>query len=162
MKPILHCLAVEAIVEDGVIKGIITESKSGRRAILAKRVIDCTGDADIAALAGAPFSKAPKEQLMNVTTLFNCKGVDVEKFNDWVENVLKPTYKDWGGYWSIETTGKEDHMFSPYIERPFVEAPCAFSSPTIAKQPKSLLPSFSDVVAMSFSISLSLISPSAL
>ena len=59
---------------------------------------------------------------MNVTTLFNCKGVDVEKFNDWVENVLKPTYKDWGGYWSIETTGKEDHMFSPYIERPFVEA----------------------------------------
>lgn len=122
VRPILHCLAVEAIVEDGVIKGIITESKSGRFAILAKRVIDCTGDADIAALAGAPFTKAPKNQLMNVTTLFNCKGVDVEKFQDWVDNVLKPTYKDWGGYWSIETTGKEDDMFSPYFERPFVEA----------------------------------------
>ena len=122
VRPILHCLAVEAIVEDGVIKGIITESKSGRLAIYAKRVIDCTGDADIAALAGAPFTKAPKKQLMSVTTLFNCKGVDVEKFNDWVENVLKPTYKDWGGYWSNETTGKEDAMFSPYFERPFVEA----------------------------------------
>lgn len=122
VRPILHCMAVEAIVEDGIIKGIITESKSGRLAILAKRVIDCTGDADIAALAGAPFTKAPKEQLMSVTTLFNCKGVDIDKFNDWVENVLKPTYKDWGGYWSIETTGKEDAMFSPYFERPFVEA----------------------------------------
>ena len=29
------------------IEGIITESKSGRNAILAERVIDCTGDADV-------------------------------------------------------------------------------------------------------------------
>ena len=36
-------------------QGIITESKSGRRAILAERVIDCTGDADIAYLAGADY-----------------------------------------------------------------------------------------------------------
>ena len=36
-------------------KGIITESKSGRRAILADRVIDCTGDADVAYLAGAEY-----------------------------------------------------------------------------------------------------------
>lgn len=122
IRPLLHCMAAEVIIEEGIIKGIITESKSGRKAILAKRVIDCTGDGDISALAGVPFTKAPKDKLMNVTTLFNCKGVDVDKFNDWVENVLKPTYKDWGGYWSIETTGKEDGLFSPYMERPFVES----------------------------------------
>ena len=40
-----------------LIKGIIAESKSGRNAILAKRVVDCTGDADIAHLAGAPYRK---------------------------------------------------------------------------------------------------------
>jgi hypothetical protein len=49
----LHTFAVEAIMEGGEIKGVITESKSGRLAILAGRVIDCTGDADVAHLAGA-------------------------------------------------------------------------------------------------------------
>jgi len=122
IKPILHCTAVSAIVEEGIIKGVITESKSGRFAILAKRVIDCTGDADIAALAGAPYIKAPKNELMSVTTLFHVKGVDTERFRNYIANELKPTYKDWGGYWSIETTGKEDELFSPYFERPFVEA----------------------------------------
>lgn len=122
IRPVLHCTAVSAIIEDNIIKGIITESKSGRLAILAKRVIDCTGDADIVALAGAPYTKAPKNELMSVTTMFHCKGVDTERFKDYVTNELKPTYKDWGGYWSITTTGKEDDLFSPYFEKPFVEA----------------------------------------
>ena len=43
-------------------RGIIVESKSGREAILAKRVIDATGDADIAHRAGAPTTKTPIEQ----------------------------------------------------------------------------------------------------
>ena len=55
VRPILHCYAVEAIMDNDTIKGIITESKSGRRAILADRVIDCTGDADVAYLAGAEY-----------------------------------------------------------------------------------------------------------
>jgi hypothetical protein len=122
VRPLLHTMAVQAIVEEGIIKGVIAESKSGRFAVLAKRVIDCTGDADIAALAGAPYTLAPKEKLMSVTTLFNCKGVDTKRFKDYIKNELKPTYKDWGGYWSIKTSGKEDDLFSPYFERPFVEA----------------------------------------
>lgn len=120
--PLLHSFAVQTIVEDNFIKGVIFESKSGRKAILAKCVIDCTGDADIAALAGAPYEINDKSKLMNVTTLFNCKGVNAEEFRNYVKNELKPTYEDWGGYWSIKTTGKEDHLFSPYFERPFVEA----------------------------------------
>ena len=55
VRPILHCYAVEAIMDNDTIKGIITESKSGRQAILADRVIDCTGDADVAYLAGAEY-----------------------------------------------------------------------------------------------------------
>ena len=48
IKPLLHCYAVDTIMEGKTIKGIITESKAGRQAILAERVIDATGDADIA------------------------------------------------------------------------------------------------------------------
>jgi len=45
-------------MENGAVIGVITESKAGREAILAKRVIDATGDADIATRAGAPdYSK---------------------------------------------------------------------------------------------------------
>lgn len=122
VKTLLHCTAVDAVIEDNIIKGVIFESKSGRFAVMAKRIIDCTGDGDIAAFAGAPFSKGEKNELMSVTTMFHCKGVDTEKFKDYIANDLKPTYKDWGGYWSIETTGKEDDLFSPYFEKPFVEA----------------------------------------
>ncbi|MGK0375672.1 MAG: flavin-dependent dehydrogenase, partial [Arenicella sp.] len=57
ITPMLHRTVVAPIVEDGVIKGVIVESKSGREAILAKRVIDATGDADIAYRAGAVVHK---------------------------------------------------------------------------------------------------------
>jgi len=43
--PLLHCPTVDAIVEGNTIKGVITETKAGRAAILARRVIDATGDA---------------------------------------------------------------------------------------------------------------------
>src|ERR1700685_1551242 len=58
ITPLLHRLCVTPILENGVIGGVITESKAGREAILAKRVIDATGDADIAARAGAPSHKS--------------------------------------------------------------------------------------------------------
>ena len=67
IRPYLHSLATEVIMEGHVIKGVISESKSGRNAILAKRVIDCTGDADIAHLTGAPYRKSAKEEMMGVT-----------------------------------------------------------------------------------------------
>ena len=118
--PLFYCFASEAIVENDEIKGIIVEGKSGRQAILAKRVVDCTGDADVAALAGAPFTK--RESLSCVTPLFNVRGVDAEKFQKYIEEDLKPTYSDWRGAWDMTTDGKEDDMFSPYLVAPFKKA----------------------------------------
>jgi hypothetical protein len=121
VRPYLHSFATEVIMEGDVIKGVITESKSGRNAILAKRVIDCTGDADIAHLAGAPYRKTPKEEMMGVTMVFSCAGVDKEKFLKYTrENPA--TYADWGQTWDQETTGKEDHLPSPYLEKEFARA----------------------------------------
>ena len=50
-----HTWFADAIVEDGVMRGIIVENKSGRQAMLAKVVVDASGDGDVAARAGAPF-----------------------------------------------------------------------------------------------------------
>ena len=62
IRPLLHSFAVDVIMEEDTIKGIIMESKSGRRAILAERIIDCTGDADIAHLAGAEYRVTDKKE----------------------------------------------------------------------------------------------------
>ena len=53
-ETLLSTVTSDAIVEDGAVRGVIVESKSGRQAILAKVVVDATGDADVAAAAGAP------------------------------------------------------------------------------------------------------------
>ena len=121
VEPLLHCLVTEPIVEDGLVKGVITESKSGRHAIFAQRVVDCTGDADIAFRAGAPCHTHPRGSVMGVSVMFSCSGVDKARFLDYVAG-SQPTYGDWGKCWSVKTTGKEDHLFSPYLQEPFDRA----------------------------------------
>jgi len=51
----LHCWGVDTIVTGNRVQGAVFESKSGRQAILARTVIDATGDGDIFAAAGAAF-----------------------------------------------------------------------------------------------------------
>ncbi|MBL6929024.1 MAG: FAD-dependent oxidoreductase [Rhodospirillales bacterium] len=121
--PMLHRLFVAPIMNGDTIGGIITESKAGREAILAKRVIDATGDADIAERAGAPTYLTPKERMMAVSVMFHLAGVDKKAFIEGVK-ADPQTYKDWdgGGEWSIETSGKEDDMFSPFLKKPFDQA----------------------------------------
>ena len=123
ITPLLHRLCVAPILENGVICGVITESKAGREAILAKRVIDASGDADIATRAGAPVRKSPKEEMMAVSVMFSMSGVNKREFIDAVK-ADPQTYADWSGNgeWDYETTGKEDTLFSPFLRKPFKQA----------------------------------------
>ena len=54
VEPMLHRSFVAPIVEAGQIRGIITESKSGREAVRGTMGVDCTGDADGGDRAGGP------------------------------------------------------------------------------------------------------------
>jgi ribulose 1,5-bisphosphate synthetase/thiazole synthase len=121
VETLLQALAVGVIRDGDGLKGIIIESKSGRQAILAKRIVDATGDADIAALCGAPYRKTPKEDMLSVTVMFSCSGVDRARFLEYVKANPKK-YKDWGKNWEMKTDGKEDELFSPYLEEPFDQA----------------------------------------
>ena len=60
--PILHCSITDVIMNEAVITGVITESKAGRQVILAKRVIDATGDADLAHRAGPRTGKTQRKR----------------------------------------------------------------------------------------------------
>ena len=123
VQPMLHRQFVLPIVRDGAIRGVITESKAGREAILAKRVIDGTGDADVAARAGAVTHKTPREEMMSASVMFSMTGVNKQRFLDAVK-ADPQTYRDWmgEGEWNIETTGKEDELFSPFLRKPFKQA----------------------------------------
>ena len=122
VTPMLHRLFVAPIMEGSRIIGVIVESKAGREAILAARVIDATGDADVAFRAGAPTIKQAKEDMIGASVMFSLSGVDKTRFIEHVK-AAPHTYADWAyGQWTIETTGKEDEMFSPFLRKPFERA----------------------------------------
>lgn len=52
---LLHRFACGTIVEDGRVRGVLAEGKSGREALVAQVVVDASGDGDVAARAGAAF-----------------------------------------------------------------------------------------------------------
>lgn len=119
----MHRQFAAPVMDGDAITGIIVESKAGREAILAKRVIDATGDADVATRAGAAVVKTPVEEMMAASVMFHIAGVDKKAFMDGIR-ADPQTYRDWGGggEWTIETSGKEDDMFSPFLKKPFEQA----------------------------------------
>ena len=81
IKVLYYTLVCKAVVEDGAIVGVIVENKSGRGFIRAKRVIDSTGDGDVAASAGVPYFKGRETdgRMQPCTIMFNIGGVDFER-----------------------------------------------------------------------------------
>ena len=61
-----HSLAVSVMADANSLAGIVVENKSGRQAIGAKIIVDCTGDGDIAAWAGAPFESGTRKIGLNM------------------------------------------------------------------------------------------------
>ena len=53
---LFHTFLAGAYCEGEDVKGVFIQNKSGRSLVKAKVVIDCTGDGDVAASAGVPFT----------------------------------------------------------------------------------------------------------
>jgi hypothetical protein len=88
VKLVYHGWGSMPIVEHGsdgpAVSGVVFESKEGRMAIVAKLVIDATGDGDLFARAGAAFEsdieEADVHHCMNTAWLFG--GVDMDRWID--------------------------------------------------------------------------------
>ena len=85
VRLLYHTLFAEALVEGGRCAGAVIQNKSGRQAVLAKRVIDATGDADVAASAGAPWEMGrPSDSAVQPCTLmFHIGGVHWDQVRAW-------------------------------------------------------------------------------
>ncbi|MFD2876893.1 FAD-dependent oxidoreductase [Paenibacillus rhizoplanae] len=80
---LLHTIASQTVMDGdgGRIDGVVIVNKSGRSLIRARTVIDTTGDADLAALAGAPFHKGGEAgELQAATMCYLLANVDRRRF----------------------------------------------------------------------------------
>lgn len=115
----LHTWGTEPIMDGNTIKGVIFESKEGRKAVLAKYVIDATGDGDIYSKAGAPFfdSKDNSTRVSKTALVYRVGGVDYKAFNKWaLENkstlfrTLNEGISEKVGYPTLALTTNSDDM----------------------------------------------------
>ena len=86
-----------AVMDGDTLKGIVVHNKEGFCRIEAGVIIDCTGDADVAAVSGAPFHKGASEldvqecpklhlgQMMHAGCMYRVRDVDFDKLFDYLE-----------------------------------------------------------------------------
>lgn len=84
---LLHCQVLDAQVRDGRIEKVILYGKCNRIEVTAKVYVDCTGDGDLAYLAGCSCEKGQEGSgvLQPPTVMFTLQGVETEKLFDYVE-----------------------------------------------------------------------------
>ncbi|MDE3076232.1 MAG: FAD-dependent oxidoreductase, partial [Chloroflexota bacterium] len=82
VRLLLHAWAVAPILEGRSLRGAIFESKEGRRAVLAKVVVDASGDGDMYAQAGAAYAADIDQASMHhcMNTAWTWAGVDMERW----------------------------------------------------------------------------------
>ena len=75
---LFHALGAGVVMDaEDTIRALIVETKSGRAAVLGRIFIDCSGDGDLAAWAGAPFERGDGAgNMLYPTMMFRLNGVD--------------------------------------------------------------------------------------
>ena len=85
---------VDPIMEGQRIKGVVIQNKSGRQAVLARTVVDTTGDADVAAAAGAEYVKGREKdnKMRPMSVLFRMGGVDIARAVEYCRSQPKANF----------------------------------------------------------------------
>jgi hypothetical protein len=78
---LFHALGAGVVMHDAKrINALMVETKAGRQAVAADIFIDCSGDGDLAAWAGAPFEVGDNEgHMLYPSMMFRLNGIDPQK-----------------------------------------------------------------------------------
>ena len=84
---LLHTLVSDVVMDNEIIRGIVIENKSGRQVILSRVTVDASGDADVAARAGARHVKGREVdgKMRPMTLIFRMGGVEVPRLVEYVK-----------------------------------------------------------------------------
>src|SRR3954463_1534864 len=81
---LFHALGAGVVMEDETRLGaLMVETRAGRRAVRANIFIDCSGDGDLAAWAGAPFELGDNAgSMLYPSMMFRLNNIDPDKAGD--------------------------------------------------------------------------------
>jgi hypothetical protein len=108
VRCLLHSFCVDALVEQGRLRGIVLANKAGLEIALAKAVVDATGDGDIAARAGARvlLGREPDALMQPVTRIFRVAQVDLAEMFAYLrahpEEMSLPDHWEGGADYSVD------------------------------------------------------------
>ncbi|MGC8835076.1 MAG: FAD-dependent oxidoreductase, partial [Armatimonadota bacterium] len=82
VEMLFHTYFSLPIMEGNTVRGVIFENKSGRQAAVAHVVVDASGDADVAARAGAPFwmSGVDEQNILRDNLMYKIAGLENSRF----------------------------------------------------------------------------------
>lgn len=75
-----HTTLIDVIMEEDTVKGVVVHTGSGMGIILAKRIIDCSGDAIAIAMAGGEFYFGQDGVVQNPSLIFKLNNIDDKRF----------------------------------------------------------------------------------
>ena len=96
VEVLYHMTLADAKCSDKHIESVTFLGKSGQYHVSAKVFIDCTGDAQLAYLAGLPTSSSDCDNLQPMTMIYYVGNVDVAKAIDSGATSIKNKYLWWG------------------------------------------------------------------
>ena len=112
-----YLAAGDPIMEDERIRGVLVDTKRGRRAVLGRIVVDATGDGDVAAKAGVPFGFGREADglVQGMTLMFKLHGIDpsaAEQRREAAGNLIKRmrTLRDRGQFPPFNEGNTQHHL----------------------------------------------------
>lgn len=76
---LFHSVVTDVVMEGERLHGVIVENKNGRQCILAHRFVDATGDGDLCARAGVPYTLGRNGMVQYPTMVFRMANVDISR-----------------------------------------------------------------------------------
>lgn len=121
-----HARPLRAVVDQGIVRGVMFEDTrtQNRFTVFANQVIDTTDDADVAALAGAPFvvgRPGPRGEtwMQSATLVFRIGGIDWKRMAEYIYGRQRGGAN--GAYWGV--AGRSFWGFPNVMERYVAQQP---------------------------------------
>ncbi|MFC1234170.1 FAD-dependent oxidoreductase [Vibrio sp. F74] len=86
VTPLFHTAVIGVIMDGDTFKGVVIESNAGQSVIMAKMIVDASGDAALIARAGMDYYFGDEGKIQNPTMFFRIGGIDIEKYLDYYGN----------------------------------------------------------------------------
>src|SRR5215469_9270141 len=80
VRVLYHALVTDTLLDGEAIAGVVVSARGGKIIVRGSMVVDASGDAHVAAMAGLATTIGREGVVQNPTMIFRIAGVDVERF----------------------------------------------------------------------------------